>query len=318
MKSINEELINILKDRVPKKVNSAEFLMDILSIGREAAYRRLRGDVQFTLDEATLICKELNISLDLLMGIQQVDKYAFHMNALLSEDSIDNYITMLGNILESMEIIKDEKLHLYSAHRTMPQAFLYNYELISKIFIYILQYQFNSQHAQTKKLSDIILPQEVFTAQKKSTLSVHNQNSTLILDKHIFFDYIEIVKYFESLGMISEAEIKTIKTELLCLIDDMENCAKTGKSLNGKLMNMYISHISFDCSYTCVDSEHFQVSSLGIYCVNYLTTESPILNKGQLTWIKSLIRFSTLISVANELMRNNFFNTQRTYVNTML
>lgn len=51
--SIVNELITAMKDRLPPN-----FLTDTLCIGREAVYRRLRGEVAFTIDEvAQISCK---------------------------------------------------------------------------------------------------------------------------------------------------------------------------------------------------------------------------------------------------------------------
>ena len=56
--SIVNELITAMKDRLPPGQNLANFLTDTLCIGREAVYRRLRGEVAFTIDEvAQISCK---------------------------------------------------------------------------------------------------------------------------------------------------------------------------------------------------------------------------------------------------------------------
>ena len=58
--------IEALKEKLPPKTNLANLLMDTLYIGREAIYRRLRGEVPFTLEEAALISRKLGVSLDKL------------------------------------------------------------------------------------------------------------------------------------------------------------------------------------------------------------------------------------------------------------
>jgi len=320
MKSISHELINILKEKTPEKESTAGFLMNMLPLGKEAVYRRLRGDIQFTLDEAYVICKKLNISLDLLMGIKQDNTYAFHLGYILAEGPLEEYCKMLYGIRDSMKHVKnDPTVYLYRAHKTLPQEFLYNYEFLSKVYIYILYYQlYSNSQSKTQRFSETSFPDDTFFAQKSSTSSVHEFNSTLILDKRIFIDYIEIVKYFEYMGMISQDEIEKIREEMHKLVNDMEKCAATGLSLKGKKMNIYISHISFDCSYTRLESENFNVSSIGIYCVDYLSSQNQRINEGQKAWIKSLLRFSTLISVSGELQRNEFFQDQRVFIDTML
>lgn len=61
---LNTGLVNAVKEKLPSKENLANTLMDILYIGKEAIYRRLRGEVPFTLAEAAVISRKLGISLD--------------------------------------------------------------------------------------------------------------------------------------------------------------------------------------------------------------------------------------------------------------
>lgn len=320
-KTLGDELINIIKARTPEKEKTVNFLMDILPMEKEAIYRRLRGEVSFTLEETVLICKKLNISLDLLMGIRQESIYAFHLN-ITSEDPIRNYYEALLNINQSMAYITDEsKTYLYRAHRTLPQEFLYNYKFLSRVYTYILYYQLSSNDVKLKSIksfAELKISEELISAQQQSTASIQSYNSSLILDKRIFIDYIEIIKYFHVLGFITQDDIDKIKSELMLMIDDMERCATTGLSLKGKKMNIYLSHISFDCSYSFLESPDFNVSSLGVYCVNYLACPNIQINEMQKNWIKSLMKFSSLISVSDDLRRNEFFKTQRDYVETML
>ena len=55
---IVNELIAAMKERIPRGINLANYLTDALCMGKEAVYRRLRGEVAFTFDEIAMIsCK---------------------------------------------------------------------------------------------------------------------------------------------------------------------------------------------------------------------------------------------------------------------
>ena len=65
--SPNANLIEAMKDKLPVKGKLADMLMDTLYIGKEAVYRRLRGEVPFTFKEAALVSRKLGISLDTII-----------------------------------------------------------------------------------------------------------------------------------------------------------------------------------------------------------------------------------------------------------
>ena len=54
----NTNLIEAMKEKLPLKGKLADMLMDTLYIGKEAVYRRLRGEVPFTLQEAALVSRK--------------------------------------------------------------------------------------------------------------------------------------------------------------------------------------------------------------------------------------------------------------------
>ena len=51
----NTNLIEAAKEKFPAKGQLANILMDTLYMGKEAIYRRLRGEVPFTFQEAAII-----------------------------------------------------------------------------------------------------------------------------------------------------------------------------------------------------------------------------------------------------------------------
>ena len=56
----NAALIEAIHAHTPQHSNPASLLMDMLNIGREAAYRRLRGEVPFTFGEASALCARMH------------------------------------------------------------------------------------------------------------------------------------------------------------------------------------------------------------------------------------------------------------------
>ena len=69
--------------------------MDILYIGKEAIYRRLRGEVPFTLAEAAIISRKLGIALDKMIGVSFQDNAVFDMNIVDSSQPLETYYSIL-------------------------------------------------------------------------------------------------------------------------------------------------------------------------------------------------------------------------------
>ena len=59
-----ENLVMAIREKYPERGKLTNMLADLLMIEKEAVYRRLRGDVPFTIFEIAAIANKLDISLD--------------------------------------------------------------------------------------------------------------------------------------------------------------------------------------------------------------------------------------------------------------
>ena len=103
---IVNELITAMKARVPEKQNLAGYLADTLCMGKEAVYRRLRGEVSFTLEEVALISRRLGISIDQIIGNHLSDRVTFDLNLLKSSDSMEGYYEIIHRYLQIFDHVK--------------------------------------------------------------------------------------------------------------------------------------------------------------------------------------------------------------------
>jgi hypothetical protein len=319
MSHINDQLIKVLKARTPEGDTTVNMLMDILPLRKEAAYRRLRGEIEFTLEEVEIICKTFNISLDLLQGNYKDGLLAFHLKTVFVKNPLKEYYRMMEDIVVSSKNMLDidPNSFSYRAYRAMPVEFLLKYDSLSKVYIYILLYQLYPDKMPKVLLHDIYIPDNIFKINHEASDVLQSVDTTMILDKHVFEDFTTIVKYLQYMGMISDTSIVEIKKDLYLMIDEMEQCASTGYTTQGKKVDMYISNVSFDCSYAYMEGAGMKSCSISIYCIDYLLCHNPEVTENHKTWIKSLIRFTTQISVSGEQQRNQYFDEQRRYVDAM-
>lgn len=74
---LTKYLVQAIKNALGPHRRVAPYLSDLLSLGKEAVYRRLRSEVTFSFDEVVLIAYDLNISLDTLIGKTNTEKAIF-------------------------------------------------------------------------------------------------------------------------------------------------------------------------------------------------------------------------------------------------
>ncbi len=139
----NSELIKAMKEKIPSGVYLANTLIDMLYLGKEAVYRRLRGEVPFTLAEAAIISQKMGVSLDKLVGTNMNANAIFDLNIVRQHDPLETYYSIVNNYVRIFREIKDDPMsELCTSSNMIPQTFYLKYELLSKFRMFKWLYQF--------------------------------------------------------------------------------------------------------------------------------------------------------------------------------
>ena len=318
MDILNSELITAMRAALPEGANLANTLMDMLFLGKEAIYRRLRGEVPFTLTEAAVISQEMGISLDRLVGSRKRDNAVFDLNLVQLSDPIETYYSIISHYVSVLGLIRDEDVsELATASNIIPQAFLLKYEALSRFRIFKWIYQ-QDQVNFVRTFGELNVPEKLLSRQKEFVIgSQYFQQATYIWDNNIFQNLITDIRYFTTLGLVTEEEVRLMKSELLQLLDELEDIARKGQFKSGRKVNIYISNINSEATYSYVDAVGIHISLIRVFSINSITSYDDKLFYYLKEWIRTLRKFSTQISESGELFRNRFFNRQRELVKNL-
>ena len=99
----------------PKKAVAVEKLSDLLGTGKDAIYRRLRGDTLLTPDELSKLALVFNISVDALI-FEKADTVFFNFNTFAQKNnSFRDYLEGIDQNLERVLKLPNPKLYYASA-----------------------------------------------------------------------------------------------------------------------------------------------------------------------------------------------------------
>lgn len=319
MKSyIVKELINEMKDRMPQGQNLANYLTNALYIGKEAAYRRLRGEVAFTLDEIAIISCNLGISIDQIIGNYLANRVTFNMNLLHKSDLLESYHEILERYHQLLYLIKgDDNTEIYIASNTIPFVLYSSYEYLTKFRLCQWIYQ-NGKIKAPNSLSEMQIPEKLVTIHSKLSESAKKSGKTcFIWDNSIFHSFVKEIKYFAGLKLISTKDVIQLKKELQQLLTDMECLSIKGEFNNGNKLSIYLSNINFETTYSYISKKDFEISLFSIYSPNFMDSQSPHICRMQKKWIQSLKRHSIQISESGETQRIAFLKKQKNIITAL-
>ena len=210
--ALKDGLIRAMKDKMPGGNNLASALTEILCIGKEAVYRRLRGEVAFTFNEAAAISRELGISLDKIIGNSSPGSTVFDLNLPEMTDSLNNYYGILTRYLNFFRHIKtDPQSTVCTASNIIPFTFYSPYENISKFRLCRWAYQ-NHHLQRSSSLSEMDVPQKIIDTHIQLSKEIRQvPNTDFILDNTVFSSLVNEIKYFSGLNLISAKDTGNLK-----------------------------------------------------------------------------------------------------------
>lgn len=313
----NANLIEAMKDKLPVKGKLADMLMDTLYIGKEAVYRRLRGEVPFTFQEAALVSRKLGISLDTIIGSSFKTNAMFDMNIVDYDHPFESYYDILHKYVTLINTLEDDPdSSMGTSSNIIPQTLYLKHDLLAKFRLFKWMYQ--NKYIQCKNFEELEIPQKLVDIQKDYvSMTRHFHSIDYIWDNTIFQHLINDIQYFYSIHLISDEAKEEIKNELFLLADELEELATKGKTDDGGKVRIYVSHINFEATYSYVETNNIQLSLIRVYSINSLTTMDAGIFRSLKEWIQSLKKFSTLISESGEMQRIQFFKQQREIIDTL-
>ncbi len=315
---INNGLIEIMREKVPAGTNLARVLMDLLCIGKEAVYRRLRGEVPFTLAEAAIVSGKLGISLDKLVGSGREGNAVFDLNIVRYENPVDTYYAMIDNYLRLFEGIADPSaVETGTAANIIPQMFTMKYEMLSRFRFAKWVYQ-NQTREHVRTLDELVLPDRLYQKQAEYVAALQDFGFTYyIWDSMLFNSLVNDIKYFVSINMLNDRNVARLREELQALLEEMYVMCSTGHFRSGREVQIYISNINFEATYSYIETRGYLLSMLKAFSVSSMTSRDEGVFNNLKQWIRSLKKFSILISQSGEMHRIQFFTRQKEIVNTL-
>lgn len=314
----NEAFLDIVKQNLPANIEPVSFFMDALYIGKQSAYRRLRGEVPLLLEEALLIAQKLEISLDGMFKIGSEKKLNFFMRfPEFNNPSEADYRALQDYIDEVQFAEKTPDSQLNIATNTIPQQLYLQYENITRFFLFMRDYAHREKGL-------VLYSQIVITARLKQifkdSFDAHTRfkNIRFVLDKYVLLYLIRNIHYFYDIKLITPQEVQLICEDLYKLLNYLEKIAITGKNENGAQISLYISNINFDKNCTTLKMGDRHVSIVETYILNGVGTNDKGNYDRMEGWISSRCRLSTMISSCGELFRIAFFREQRCLVDDLL
>jgi hypothetical protein len=317
-KSLNKIVVSSILENIPSNRKPVDYLMDVIGVGRESVYRRMRSEIPFTFDEISKLSLDLGFSIDEIIGQNKEERIFFDLERNVLFEPQKTFFVMLDKYLNNMIGLHEAKsIESVSAMNRLMILFSIGYDHLFKFFYYRWTHQ-THETPLNYYFSEVIIPEEIMSLYNKTRYySQLMDNNTYIIDKDVFLNTIREIQYYCRRRLISEEELVLLKGDLMEMISTWESQAQKGVSESGTVHNYYLSTLNIESNsvYSAFDGN--TVSYFWIYPVSPVTIGNNVMCVMHKKWLDSLKKYSTLITQSNEMAQAEFFNKQREYLHKL-
>lgn len=308
----------ILYKKYPKRKQLMEALMELLGLEREAAYRRLRKEVFFSIHEIVTIATAWNISLDEITRVHS-GKILFKMQFLNYCNPSPEEVNFFKFIIQSINYLKDfPDTEFMDICNKLPPQLITGFEYLNKFYLFKWKYQHGNE-SNPVSFSEMNISNEALQlalAYNRAIKQVPNTN--YIFDQRVFDCLINDIQYFSSIYLLSQEEKELLKKDMFALLDYLQEIAKWGcyPETQNKV-HLYISQLKIETGYcytTTPDLDMFYIhvfDKLEIYSLHSEMITHFI------AWMQQKKRASIKISEVDEKNRIEFFAIQRQLIENL-
>jgi len=314
----NVIIIQRLISSLPANIKLVDYLMDKLSICRESAYRRVRGDMPFTFDQIEQLSIELGFSMDEIAFLDNKN-ILFKQYAGESLSPKDSFIFMLEKYYGTL-IKQSQSSHSYiiiTMNRLL-EIMVVTFPHLFRFLYYKWEHQI-SNVPLNYYLSETIVPPEVVSLCDKLSPHIQNvKNVTHIIDPQVFQNTLSEINYYYKRNLITKEELTAIQGDLVLMLDYAEDDARSigcGHGMSNH--DYYLSAIPVQTNSLYSSWDSYSESCFFVYPGYPLYTMDKYGCALHNKWIDSIKKYATMISNSNEALQAELYVKGRIALNNM-
>jgi len=317
MDNLRNTIATKILSTIPPRVKPIDYLMEALDISRESVYRRIRGDISFTLEEIVKLSIDLGFSIDELILNNMQSRVFFDLNSNGIQDASEIFVNTFQQYFQSMIDLPStgKKTESITALNHPPFGFIVFFEHLFKFSYFRWMHQ-HQESSLNYFYSDVTLPEKLIYQQHITIENMKKvRNETVIFDPNIFLNLIREIQYYYRRKLINENDFSLIKNDLSGMVDMMEQISQTGFYSSEIRCNLYLSSLNIESNSKYIKSDDQVKSFFFTNLMEPITIINPYLCASHKKWLDSIRKYATLITQSNEILQIRYFNKQRAFIN---
>ena len=316
MSDIQKTLIDNIKKQLTEDEKLIDVLIDELSVSSDAAYRRIRGEVPFTIYELEKLLDRFDIKLGNI-GSFKKDKIVFNYKPLSRINfNFESYLSGLRDSLRGMKQLKNPRFTVSINETPVFQLFNFPHLTRFKFFFWAKSYLQINEYKNAKFKREKIDKKVLQIGIEAHNLYNSCPTTELYCPGTLRGILRQIEFYYEAGVFEDDNYALELLDNVLGLSNHIKHQAEVGhKFVYGNEPNnspdtkfeMYLNDTYLPDNTYYLEHDNGALTYFSHNIMNFIMTESPVYNDDTKMILDRLIDNSTLVSVSSTKERNKFF-----------
>ncbi len=299
--SIQSAFLEEVKRRLPPNLSFVDELAEILSISRDSAYRRIRGETVLSLDEAKKLCGRYGVSIDSLFTPTS-NMVPFMDRSPSANYTLDQWLTSIFKNVEMLTEItyaaKDIPIFHYLRH---PELAAFKMFFWQKTIIENPEYR-------TVAFEQDSISKEMIQLGNRIWMRYASIPSVEIWAVEAINNTLKQIEFYQECNFFANAkQASQLCDYLIELIRTVQAEAAEARKAGGNTFNLYQNEILMSDNTISARAGDKRLAYINYNTISLLITQHEMFCEKTEQYLYSLIKHSTLISGTAEKERIKFF-----------
>ncbi|MCH8902405.1 MAG: hypothetical protein IIA45_00585 [Bacteroidetes bacterium] len=325
-----QEFFTQIKDLLPSNLALVDEVADVLDLGTDSAYRRIRGEKELSFEEMRTLASRFKLSVDSILN-NSTDSVTFQFLGIDEKSyTFENYLTTILVDMKEFDQMGDVEFVFILNELNIFQIMQFP-ELIAFRMFFWNKSNFGFEGYKDKKFEFMLdgsdSSSKIIPLAREIVKLYTRTPSTEIITDDVVNSYLKQIKYYYEAGYFKEKEQAiVIATKLVELIEHIERQAEeetkfepglAPANVNGEFKLYFNDLVLLDHS-VLVKTGEGGITYLLNNAINYLASRNQAFFEHNYKWTQNMLKRMTLISGSAEKERRMFFNEVKETVHAFI
>jgi len=323
---LQQTIFTHLKENLPPHLSLVDELCELLELGSDSVYRRIRGEKLITLAELKKICEHYRLSIDQLLQLQNESAFFDAPGINAPPVHFSDYLKDILQKFRQFNTFKRTSIQYFC--KDIPVWYFYLFPELAAFKTFFWSKTFHNQPELSNKIFSLeeypyyecfLLGQQILEEQNRipceELWNLESINST-----------INQIAYYKSMGNFKyNDDFLAVVNSFQKTLDHLQLQAEHGvKFIAGASdvsykapIKLYVHELIMGNNTMLLNLDDRKLVMITYGVFNYLFTSDPRFTRMITAMFDTLFTRSTLISKTDERARTQFFNVLREKVNVL-